>query len=374
MPNTEKFIEAVRRFSTTIGVGGVANGTVTTVPLTLMPAVFSDGDPIEIVVDRVSITGALTTDFEETIMGVVSGSNIITADRGIEGTAQAHSAGAVVEIKLTADMWNRLVEGIKAEHSQTGAHKFTQVIDSNGNETIKLAGVASAVNEVSVSNAATNNAPKVEATGGDTNIDLKLLPKGTGALSVAGTTNYENNVTDDDDIPNKKYVDDNAGGASGGQVLDWSNAVLPDTNFPSIGKTIGTNWVYRTLDFDPATDEAAYFYVQIPSDVTPVSGNLILHWTASAGTATQAAYWDITHRPVNNDEVIDATTTPNAVTDSGNDALLATGDEHILVIPLTVTGWAAGDLLQIKISRDANHASDNLSGDAKLIQAFLEVR
>ncbi len=30
-----------------------------------------------------------------------------------------------------------------------------------------------------------------------------------GTLSVQGTTNYENLVVDDDDIPNKKYVDDN---------------------------------------------------------------------------------------------------------------------------------------------------------------------
>lgn len=41
-----------------------------------------------------------------------------------------------------------------------------------------------------------------------TNGDIKFLPNGTGVLSVSGTTNYETNVTDDDDIPNKKYVDD----------------------------------------------------------------------------------------------------------------------------------------------------------------------
>ena len=41
-----------------------------------------------------------------------------------------------------------------------------------------------------------------------TNGDIVILPDGTGAISVSGTTDYENNVTDDDDIPNKKYVDD----------------------------------------------------------------------------------------------------------------------------------------------------------------------
>lgn len=38
--------------------------------------------------------------------------------------------------------------------------------------------------------------------------DLTLIGTGTGVVKVAGTTNYEAQVTDDDDIPNKKYVDD----------------------------------------------------------------------------------------------------------------------------------------------------------------------
>jgi len=164
------------------------------------------------------------------------------------------------------------------------------------------------------------------------------------------------------------------GGSSGGQVLDFSNAILPDANFPGISKTVGTNWVYKTLDFDPSTDEACYWNVQIPTDVTPASAKLVLLWTASAGTAAQAAYFDVVTRSLANDEVVDATTTPSTATDSANDALIATGDLHVLPITLTTTGWAAGDLLQIKLSRDANHASDNLNGDVKLIQAFLEIR
>lgn len=42
----------------------------------------------------------------------------------------------------------------------------------------------------------------------ETNGDVVINPNGTGVISVAGTTDYENNVSDDDDIPNKKYVDD----------------------------------------------------------------------------------------------------------------------------------------------------------------------
>jgi hypothetical protein len=38
--------------------------------------------------------------------------------------------------------------------------------------------------------------------------DLHLINAGTGVITVSGTTNYEAQVTDDDDITNKRYVDD----------------------------------------------------------------------------------------------------------------------------------------------------------------------
>jgi hypothetical protein len=43
------------------------------------------------------------------------------------------------------------------------------------------------------------------STGGG---DLLLVGSGAGVVTVTGTVNYEANVTDDDDLTNKKYVDD----------------------------------------------------------------------------------------------------------------------------------------------------------------------
>lgn len=65
----------------------------------------------------------------------------------------------------------------------------TSVVDANGNELIKFPStVASAVNEVTVSNAATGNNPTISATGSDTNISLSFAAKGTGAYNFTGTT------------------------------------------------------------------------------------------------------------------------------------------------------------------------------------------
>lgn len=56
------------------------------------------------------------------------------------------------------------------------------VIDTNGNELLKVTATASAVNEVTLANAAAGNAPALSATGGDTNISIALTPKGTGGI------------------------------------------------------------------------------------------------------------------------------------------------------------------------------------------------
>ena len=66
-------------------------------------------------------------------------------------------------------------------------------LDVNGNalgdgtlELLKFSETASAVNEITVKNAATGNAPELQATGDDANIDLNLVPKGTGGVKVGG--------------------------------------------------------------------------------------------------------------------------------------------------------------------------------------------
>ena len=58
--------------------------------------------------------------------------------------------------------------------------------DENGNEQIIFQTTSSAVNQFDVTNAATGNGPSITATGGDTNIDFNIAPKGTGQVVVDG--------------------------------------------------------------------------------------------------------------------------------------------------------------------------------------------
>ena len=61
--------------------------------------------------------------------------------------------------------------------------------DENGNEQLIFETTSSAVNHVDVTNAATGSGPQVGAVGGDSNINLKVRPKGTGLIEVMGATN-----------------------------------------------------------------------------------------------------------------------------------------------------------------------------------------
>ena len=65
----------------------------------------------------------------------------------------------------------------------------TSILDTNGNELAKLTATGSAVNEFTVANAASNGSPTLSSTGGDSNIDLDLLAKGTGHVTIRGNTN-----------------------------------------------------------------------------------------------------------------------------------------------------------------------------------------
>lgn len=101
--------KGARRFTTQIGAAGVPDAVTTTIPLVSVTGLPTD-TPIELVIDRTDASGNLTPSKEEVVRGTVSGTNLINCVRGVEGTAQAHSAGATVNSFLTASMWNNIIE------------------------------------------------------------------------------------------------------------------------------------------------------------------------------------------------------------------------------------------------------------------------
>ena len=72
--------------------------------------------------------------------------------------------------------------------------------------------------------------------------DLLVIGQGTGVIKVIGTDNYENQVTHDDDVPNKKYVDDSIQNNPTFQVVaDNSRVIVSDKDrLPNIAATGGS--------------------------------------------------------------------------------------------------------------------------------------
>lgn len=75
---------------------------------------------------------------------------------------------------------------LNADHTliNGGSPSLASIKDTNGNNAVVLNAVASAVNWLQVSNAATAGVPGVVAAGGDTNISMQIRAKGTGKIRL----------------------------------------------------------------------------------------------------------------------------------------------------------------------------------------------
>jgi hypothetical protein len=108
--------------------------------------------------------------------------------------------------------------------------------DDSNNEYVKFVKTATAVNEVSVTNAAASGAPEISATGDDTDIDLKITPKGSGKLNLDGIKFPNADGTVDqvlvtDGAGNLSFVDNTGGTAWVAVKTSGFNAVAGEGYF-----------------------------------------------------------------------------------------------------------------------------------------------
>lgn len=140
-------------------------------------------------------------------VGIVTSATAIASMTLTYGTPQSYAAGALtrVYIPVSSTRENYIVNWGTLEHTQTGAHGAitatgltvtnavlttpritTSINDSSGNEVIKTPATGSAVNEVTITNAATAVSPSISATGGDSVVSLNLRGKGLGGKVTIG--------------------------------------------------------------------------------------------------------------------------------------------------------------------------------------------
>jgi hypothetical protein len=112
--------------------------------------------------------------------GSSSGTTTVQASAVASGTLTLPAATDTLVGKATTDtLTNKTLTAPKIANNGF-------IADANGNEQIIFTTTASAVNEVTLANAATGGTPTITASGGDTNVSLNLVAKGTGTVQAGG--------------------------------------------------------------------------------------------------------------------------------------------------------------------------------------------
>jgi hypothetical protein len=135
----------------------------------------------------------------------------------------------------------------------------------------------------------------------------------------------------------------------------------PSTNFA----TLDTRNNIGVADYDDATDESLFFMGIIPEAASLGSGLKIrLHWMATTATSGNVV-WDVSLERMTTDLDSDSFDTIASGTAAAN------GTSGILTVTeitlTTIDSVTAGDAFRLKVTRDANNASDTMTGDAELV-------
>ena len=122
----------------------------------------------------------------------------LEAKVGVDGSAVTTShdyklSGVTSSAKAVSNNSNENIAGVKTFTTSQGLvatrPKFvTSIDDTNGNELVKVTATSSAINEITLANAATGGNPTISATGDDNNIGIDLQAKGAAAVSIRGNS------------------------------------------------------------------------------------------------------------------------------------------------------------------------------------------
>jgi hypothetical protein len=156
-------------------------------------------------------------------------------------------------------------------------------------ELLKFIETASAVNELTITNSATANAPELSSTGDDTNVDIKITPKGSGNVVLDGIK-----FPNADGTVDQVLKTDGAGNLSFGEVTGGESWQAVKTgNFNAVaseGYFINTTSVAITATL-PASPSLGDFITFIDYAGTFDTNNLTI---ARNGKPIQGAASDLT--------------------------------------------------------------------------------
>ena len=174
----------------------------------------------------------------------------------------------------------------------------TSILDTNGNELFLLTATASAVNELTLANAATGNSPVLSATGDDSNIGITLTPKGTGEVVIAaGNLNYGSTAVTATGAE-LNYSDLATLGTSAASKVLTANANNLTTISGAVLNTEDTLTDGATVTWNVIDSPVAKLTLggnrtlSAPSGTTPAAGQFISLLAIQDGTGSRTITWN----------------------------------------------------------------------------------
>ena len=230
----------------------------------------------------------------------------------------------------------------------------TSILDTNGNQLALLTATGSAVNEVTLANAATGNNPTLTASGDDTNIGLALKTKGSGVIQAEDSGGNVSAVK----IAGKETIWVPAA-AMYGATTNGADAQQVETT--------ATRPDMKVLDFDKDTDEFAQFSIAMPKSWNEGTLTYQVYWTPGSTNTGDCIFGLQAVACADNDTIDVAYGTAVNVTDAG---IGTVEDQQISSESgaVTVAGSpAAGELTYFQLFRDANAGGDTFTADARVL-------
>ena len=259
--------------SINISQGSGANVTIATGKTKV---VYLDGaGATAAVVDALALIEGIT-DGDVTGPGSSTDNNIATFDGAtgkiIQDGGQGLPSGTIVGTSDTQTLTNKTLTSPKVG---------TSVNDTNGAELIKVTATSSAVNEVTLANAATGNNPTLSATGDDTNVGIDVTPKGTGQFDI--TASFLTGIFSD-----KVSALGNTGTAQ----------TITATNGQVFTATLTGNCTFTLAGANSNSNQATSFTLILTNDATPsrtvaFAGGTVEYPGGSVSRTTDASATDI---------------------------------------------------------------------------------
>ena len=293
--------------------------------------------------DPILSPGSATAGKVEFLEGTDNGTNKVTL------IGPAATADVTVTLPAATDtLVGKATTDTLTNKTLTSPAIGTKISDTNGNELLNLTATSSAVNELTLANAATGNGPILSATG-ETNVDINLNPKGTGVLK-SGTAAVKIAGSETMWIPASAMYGTVSNPADAQQVE--TTATRPDM---------------KVLDFDASTNEFAQFSVAFPKSWNEGTVTYQVYWTPS-NTNTGNCLFRLQGVACADNDTIDVVYgTGQTITDAG---IGTVEDQQISGVSsaITIAGSpAAGEITYFQLLRLASDGSDTFTGDARVL-------